>query len=766
MPKSQSIDTNHQGRLALALVAGGLVAGCGGGDRQPWTIDPDGYDGVSETSFPLLANPCTFPSSSTMALSVRRGENAYLTLRATDNMVVAAGQTGNAAECAVPATYRITITEDLVNPAVGNATTEKVFLDYINGTFALGTTSGQTVTPGITMTLGAGSSMVIRGSSGADKIYLGSVYNTASPPVLQYSSINVNGDTSPDVRFTGVTDVKVSTGVGADIISADGQNGTGGVALDGTITFSAYGGPDNDTLTGGKGPSTLNGGDGDDKFIQTTTIGPDTINGGKGTDTVDYSARTAPVSVTVCTTCSSDPGGCIATDTSCHGLADTARGTCDTGACNTAAGTARTSCNTTAGGAKTQCLGDALTTQGTCHTTADTAKTTCLHGTGGCDDQELACEGLCNGDSTCIGLCQADTTCSDSCDSTHTSDIGLCDTAYSNATDATTGSCITTFNSDIQTCTGNFNNATTTCTNNPPHDAGCTTTWTGAYGTCDATEATCQASATIAACNVCTGSGLGDDGDLGDLTHPAEHDLINDDVEIVVGGKGNDTMSALWAPCSNQAATPVFGCTLKGNEGDDRLVGSAFNDVLDGGAGNDTLIGGAGNDTLIGGAGVDTVSYADRTSSHPVSVSLDSAHLWATGQNGEVGENDSIASDIENLIGGDGADFLRGNSGANIIHGGAGADTIEGGAGNDSLYGDAGDDIIYGGAGNDMMIGGSGNDHLYGGDGDDFIDSTDGAANDVVNCDGVNDLAGTGGSSPGTADALIKDGDSSQSCEL
>src|SRR5262249_18754574 len=136
---------------------------------------------------------------------------------------------------------------------------EKVFLDYIGGAFAVGATTAGVVTPGITIALGAGSSLVVRGSGSADKMNVGSTYTGST---LQYSWLNMNGDTSPDVRFTGITDVKISTGPGADIISADG-GGLVGSPLDATITFSAYGGPDNDTLTGGKGASTLDGGDGD-----------------------------------------------------------------------------------------------------------------------------------------------------------------------------------------------------------------------------------------------------------------------------------------------------------------------------------------------------------------------------------------------------------------------------------------------------------------------------------------------------------------------
>ena len=316
MSKSQSTNINQrrQRLLALALIAGGMVAGCGG--DEPWTIDPEGYDGISEMTFDLLANACTINTgTTTMSLSVRGGETLYLSLRAADNTVIASGTTAGGAECAVPSTYKIAITEDSSNTGI-----EKVFLDYINGTFSLGATVAGTATPGVTMALGAGSSVVVRGTTVVDKMYAGSTYSAS---VLAYNWLNINGDTSPDVRMAGITDIKISTGVGADIISADGGNGTTGTALDATVTFSAYGGPDNDTLTGGLGASTLSGGDGDDKFVQTATVGPDTIVGGKGFDTVDYSVRTTAVNVTVCSTCAVDPCSCAATDTTCTTTADT-----------------------------------------------------------------------------------------------------------------------------------------------------------------------------------------------------------------------------------------------------------------------------------------------------------------------------------------------------------------------------------------------------------------------------------------------------------
>jgi Ca2+-binding RTX toxin-like protein len=548
--------------MALSLAAGGLVAGCSG--NSPWSVDPDGYDGIGQQTFAVLTQPCVIDNTAhTMALEIGDSETLYLTMRAADNKVIADAVTGGGGECAVPSTYAINVIEDALNPG----TNEKVFLDYINGSFALGSTTAGVATPGITLSVGSGT-LLVRGSSSADKFNLGSTFSGAA---LQFNWMNVNGDTSPDLRMNGVTDIVVTTGPGNDTVSADGGNGTSGLPLDATIQFSAFGGIGDDTLTGGASAvgaqSLLNGGAGDDKFVQTATVGADLIVGGTGFDTVDYSVRTAAVSVTVCT------------------------------------------------------------------------------------------------------------------------------------------------------------------------GAGCA---------------------------------VPNDGDVA----ANEQDTVNDDVEIVLGGKGDDTIDASAAVCSNGGSPATIKCTLKGNEGNDTLIGSGVVDLLDGGAGDDTLQGGLGSDTFVGGAGVDTVSYADRGTT--VKVSLDATKLWVAFQNGAAGELDVIGTDVENLTGGGGDDSLRGNASANIIHGGAGIDTIEGGAGNDTLYGDLGADKLYGGAGNDMLVGGNGQDLLIGGDGDDFIDAVEASgaaakdsASAVIDCDGVNDFAGTAGTAPGTNDTLIGEGvDTNQNCDF
>jgi Ca2+-binding RTX toxin-like protein len=279
----------------------------------------------------------------------------------------------------------------------------------------------------------------------------------------------------------------------------------------------------------------------------------------------------------------------------------------------------------------------------------------------------------------------------------------------------------------------------------------CSDNYADANSQCASDLTTCQGGITTVFCSVCTAN----DGAAG------EHDTVNDDVEVVLGGKAGDTIDATYAACSNQATpTAVVKCTLTGNDGDDTIIGSPYADLIDGGAGNDTMQGGLGNDTFVGGAGNDTVSYADRTSAFPVWVSLDPApaKLWAAGRNGAASELDVIPLDVEYLIGGAGDDKLRGNLNKNIIHGGAGDDLIEGGADIDSLYGDLGNDTIYGGAGNDLLFGGGGTDNLYGGDGDDFLDATDPTptSDPAIDCDGVNELGGTS-TSQGGFDTVVKD---------
>lgn len=146
-------------------------------------------------------------------------------------------------------------------------------------------------------------------------------------------------------------------------------------------------------------------------------------------------------------------------------------------------------------------------------------------------------------------------------------------------------------------------------------------------------------------------------------------------------------------------------CALGGDDvvhglgGDDVLHGGVGSDRLDGGEGDDTLLGADGEDVLVtgpgadhmhGGGGLDSVSYANRR--EPVEVSIGDG----SGPDGEAGEEDDVAGDIE---------------------------IVRGGRGPDRLFGTPGDEELYGGAGDDELAPQAGEDLIEAGDGADFIDS-------------------------------------------
>jgi hypothetical protein len=118
------------------------------------------------------------------------------------------------------------------------------------------------------------------------------------------------------------------------------------------------------------------------------------------------------------------------------------------------------------------------------------------------------------------------------------------------------------------------------------------------------------------------------------------------------------------------------------------ILGGSGNDVLTGGPGDDLLDGGPGADQMNGGGGDDVVDYSLRTAA----VTADADGV--AGDDGEAGEGDSIAADVEDLVGGDGNDSLTGNSSANYIWGGPGNDVLDGGGGVDWFFADDGDDTI------------------------------------------------------------------------
>jgi Ca2+-binding RTX toxin-like protein len=181
----------------------------------------------------------------------------------------------------------------------------------------------------------------------------------------------------------------------------------------------------------------------------------------------------------------------------------------------------------------------------------------------------------------------------------------------------------------------------------------------------------------------------------------------------LTGGTGNNRLDA------SAFSGPV---TLRGEGGNDTLIGGSAADVLEGGIGNDSLVGGNSGDRLDGGAGNDTLD-------------------------GEAGDDSLFGGDGHDSVrGGDGRDFLAGEAGNDSLNGGAGNDTLDGGDGHDGLSGMDGDDHLNGKAGNDTLVGGAANDTLLGGAGHDVL--LGGSGNDQVKGQGGFDTV-AGGNDPG-----------------
>ncbi len=268
------------------------------------------------------------------------------------------------------------------------------------------------------------------------------------------------------------------------------------------------------------------------------------------------------------------------------------------------------------------------------------------------------------------------------------------------------------------------------------------------------------------------------------------------DDDVLDGGPGADTLEgdAGEDVADYSSRTQPVTVDLDGQSGDDGeagegdtvesdvedIWGGSDNDVLTGNDSNNAFDGGAGADQFHGLGGEDLVDYSTR--SQPVSASID-----GVANDGEAGEGDNIATDIEDLRGGSGNDTLTGNSSDNMLDGGLGADQMTGGAGSDtvdysyrtepvtadlsgspgndgeagegdtigadveSLIGGSGDDTLTGNAADGALLGGDGDDTLVdpggsdyidGGDGDDDLQTRDGAADQDICGFGLDSVVG------------------------
>ncbi len=258
-----------------------------------------------------------------------------------------------------------------------------------------------------------------------------------------------------------------------------------------------------------------------------------------------------------------------------------------------------------------------------------------------------------------------------------------------------------------------------------------------------------------------------------------ENDKIFDDVEGLVGGNGNDTLTGNSGPNTIAGAappgtpsvvtTPAGNDTIDGGGGDDTLVGgdtgsvsggtgsdtivggrsTSGTTIIYGGADDDTLVSGLGNDSIFGDSGSNTLAYASVVQGGLTVVDRGTngvtATLPADGQTAGGGttggpELDTIHDDIGTLVGSNGNDVLTGSPRNDILTGVAPAGTpgiAPGPPGNDALSGGDGVDLLLGGTGDDILNGGPSVDVMSAGPGADRVEARDGNVEAPACGDGV-----------------------------
>jgi Ca2+-binding RTX toxin-like protein len=584
--------------------------------------------------------------------------------------VIGTAVTVNGWSCYDSSTVPVALTTSNVkkiNIATTASAASKLVFDLLPGSFG----SIFSTTGGVTVDFKhASDEFAVRGSAAANKMKIG-----------EYNSdvyIEASGDTKADIKLTGTglpTSYTFVLGDGAD--SFDGTTVTAIsashidsaaialTALQASKSVTVYGGNDADTLKGGLGDDTLYGGAGADIFEGgTADDGSDEFWGGTEIDTVSYADRTNAVVADINPTGVTLTGANLATMTygaTADGTMDVEQDLNDDGDFTDVSETA-----TTMAYANATDAADLLA-----QLNADVAST----GITFTIDPFMR---------LVLNAPHAVTI------SSSTGITGMADGAYTkddaDADDGESGE-LDDIHDDIENLTGGDGNDTllgNNVSNAIVGGDGNDTIGGGSAGS------SCTADA-----DVLTG-GVGDDtfsmgessdcgdevvggagtdavdyqyrtaaltidvdnsADDGDLA-ATERDNIKADVEAVIGGTGDDTITG---GSGNE--------TLHGGDGDDILSGGNGNDVLIGNDGDDELNGGAGDDTygtsgddsvfanyasvttddmgagddiMNGGAGNDKVSYAARTAALVATMCTDSAAAT-----GDSANSAAVCADID-----------------------------------------------------------------------------------------------------------------------
>lgn len=570
--------TRIRNTLTAALVAASIW-GCGRAvtnepeptDETP-TAPHGGFDGVDEIERNLtpLATACAFVADGgVVSISMAAGEYSLIS-RTVDGGALLVNGTPCSTATAIN-TQRINVT----GSADGGA--ETVILDYLNGTYALGSASAV----GVLVDLRAGTdSLKVRATGGVDTFLVATTAPDAGVTGVYSVAMGLNGAAPTGIKnisFNNVESLVLSTGPGADVVKTNGQAdaGVGGTPFGKTSsgtgpTLSFFGGDDADTLNMGalKGGAVI-------------------FSGGAGSDTADYSARTANLTVTIGgsgVSGESGEGNTLNTDV------DVVSGSSanDTMACEAATAcsllgnagndtlTGGTGNDTLSGGAGDDTMtpkeGDDVVTGGAgidviSYASATTDLTLTLPASGSSTGNGDPAPALADGG---VGAAE-----SDSIDDTIENVISGSgsDTIQGNALDNQ----ITGGDGD-DTVSGGAGNDTFFMEATKAAAGDDTIDGEAGEDTVNYSQRTANVTLTLNAAVQTTGNG--ESGELGKLTN----------IENLICGSGDDTITG-----------DSGDNTLEGGSGNDTISAAGGNDVIDPGTGTNTVTCGAGNDILLPG---------------------------------------------------------------------------------------------------------------------------------------------------------------------
>lgn len=251
----------------------------GGGDDAP---DFDGID-LSDVPEDTAPGGCVGgfdPELGSLTLEVG-GDASSVVVAVVDGVVHANGVACESAK-GDPASADAVITLDIS----GGAGDEQLFLDLSQGAFE-GCFSADGA---IHVALGEGDdTFSLLGTQEADDIQAGTEEGALA--------IDVTADQRVDVVVEGTPKVVVSTAARNDVVRGDGA----ALGLEpAQLALWLYGGGAGDELVGGAADDELFGGIGNDWLdAGSAPAGADSFDGGDGNDTIDFSARTEPLTLTL-----------------------------------------------------------------------------------------------------------------------------------------------------------------------------------------------------------------------------------------------------------------------------------------------------------------------------------------------------------------------------------------------------------------------------------------------------------------------------------